>query len=233
MPRKAMQDLGFQACCLWCDAPDVGSQSRCGACIQHHRTVRERLAVLPVDDPLSQLAKEIMAMAAAPHRHDHDEVHGAVLRQQQRLAGGLGPAAEMLTGGDVAALFSEQRARKKPNVIRDVGNQNDPSVRPPSAASAQQIGEVSLPIDPVMMDHYGARTVPSQPIAPVNREERLGEDTALTDRVHAASLTDRQLDDEVAEIFEAIEFQQRQQQRRDLKQALDDVRSLVDDDLDF
>ena len=75
--------------------------------------------------------------------------------------------------------------------------------------------------------------MPSQPIAPVNREERLGEDTALTDRVHAASLTDRQLDGEVAEIFEAIEFQQRQQQRRDLKQALDDVRSLVDDDLDF
>lgn len=233
MPRRAMQELGFQACCLWCDAPDVGTESRCGACIRHHQSVRERLAALPVDDPLNQLAKEIMAMAAAPHQHDHDEVHGPVLRDQQRLAAGMGPQVQAATGDDVAALFSEQRARKKGNILRDIGNRNDSSLLPPTPANALQIGETSLPVDSALVAQYGARTVPSLPITPVNREDRPGEDTVLTDRVHAASLTDNTMDDEAAEIFEAIEFQQRQQQRKELKRALSDVRSLVDDDLEF
>ncbi|MDA7492081.1 hypothetical protein N8392_00905 [Candidatus Poseidonia sp.] len=233
MPRRAMQELGFQACCLWCDAPDAGSETRCGSCIRHHRNVRERLGALPGDDPLGQLAKEIMAMGAAPHQHDHDEVHGAVLREQQRRAGALGAKTTAPTGEDIAALFSQQRSTKKANVLRDVGNQNDPNQQPPTPTAAQKIGETVLPVDPSLVEQYGARTVPSQPIAPVNRDERPGEDTALTDRVHAASMTDSTLGDETAEIFEAIEFQQRQQQRKELKRALSDVRSLVDDDLDF
>ena len=67
--------------------PDVSGVARCSPCIQHHRNVREVLASAPPDDPLYQLAKEIMAMAAEPHRYDHDEVHGNALIEQQRLAG--------------------------------------------------------------------------------------------------------------------------------------------------
>ena len=51
--------------------------------------MRETLAAAPPDDPLYQLAKEIMAMAADPHRYDHDEVHGNSLIEQQRLAAAL------------------------------------------------------------------------------------------------------------------------------------------------
>ena len=41
------------------------------------------------DTPVAKLARELMAMASAPHRYDHDEVHGEILRKQQRLAVGL------------------------------------------------------------------------------------------------------------------------------------------------
>ena len=80
--------------------------------------------------------------------------------------------------------------------------------------------------------NYGARTVPSVPIQPVNREERLGEDTTLTDRVQAAAQTSS-MDDEVAEIFEEIEFKRRQSERKELKSTLSDIKKLVDDDLEF
>ena len=81
-----MQELGFQACCLRCDAPDEAGVSRCSTCIQHHRSVRETIAAAPPDEPLYQLARELMAMASEPHRYDHDEVHGSSLMEQQRLS---------------------------------------------------------------------------------------------------------------------------------------------------
>ena len=82
-------------------------------------------------------------------------------------------------------------------------------------------------------EHYGARTVPSKPIQKVDRSERSGEDTTLTDRIHAAAATDQALDEETAEIFEALEFKQRQSKREELKSAMKEVKELVDDDLEF
>ncbi|MGB0515746.1 MAG: hypothetical protein ACPGKR_02250 [Poseidonia sp.] len=232
MPRKAMQELGFQACCLRCDAPDVSGVARCSPCIQHHRNVREVLASAPPDEPLYQLAKEIMAMAAEPHRYDHDEVHGNALIEQQRLAGGLVGQRTKLDGDDVAAVFQEQREREKPNVLQDIANQNPWKNRPMRASEAQKVANEVLSVEGGYDPHYGARTVPSKPIEKVDRTERPGEDTTLTDRVHAAAST-HELDEEVAEIFEDIEFNQRQSKRKSLKAAMDEVKELVDDDLEF
>ena len=67
----------------------------------------------------------------------------------------------------------------------------------------------------------------------VDRSERIGEDTTLTDRVHAAAAADSNLDPQAAEIFEELEFKQRQSKRKALKSAMDDVKELVDDDLEF
>ena len=73
----------------------------------------------------------------------------------------------------------------------------------------------------------------------VNRFRRLtevkrsGEDTTLTDRIHAAAATDQDLDEEAAEIFEVLEFKQRQSKREELKSAMKEVKELVDDDLEF
>ena len=99
-----MQELGFQACCLRCDAPDEAGTSRCSPCIQHHRSIREVIAAAPADDPLYQLAKELMAMAAEPHRYDHDEVHGASLLQQQRLAAALVDAPALRSATTISGL---------------------------------------------------------------------------------------------------------------------------------
>ena len=66
----------------------------------------------------------------------------------------------------------------------------------------------------------------------MDRSERIGEDTRLTDRVHAAAGQDG-MEDDVAEIFGDIEFKQRQSKREDLKSAMKEVKDLVDDDLEF
>ena len=232
MPRKAMQELGFQACCLRCDAPDESGTSRCSPCIQHHRSIREVIAAAPADDPLYQLAKELMAMAAEPHRYDHDEVHGASLLQQQRLAAALVDAPAKPDGLSVAQLFDQQRSSSKANALRDIGNQNPWKDAPMEAKEAQEMAETTWAIEGQETVHYGARTIPSQPIQPVDRSERIGEDTALTDRVHAAA-SQTSLDEDTAKIFEDIEFNQRQAKRQALKSAMDDVKTLVDDDLEF
>ena len=232
MPRKAMQALGFQACCLRCDADDAPGLERCTGCIQHHRSVRETLAAAPPDDPLFQLAKEIMAMAASPERYTHDDVHGDVLVQQQRLAGALVAPSSPLTGDDVASAFQARRNAPKTNILRDVANQNPWKDKGFDAHDAKSLAETTWSDEDHNPTTYGARTVPSKPIQPVDRSDRLGEDTALTDRVHAAASTD-EADEETAEIFEAIAFKERQWKRSELKSAMDDIKEMVDDDLEF
>lgn len=233
MPRKAMQTLGFQACCLRCDAPDDAGLARCSSCIAHHRSIREVLAAAPTDDPLYQLAKELMAMAAAPHHYSHDDVHGAALNEQRRLAAGLVDEVAPMDDVDLAAMYEKQRQTSKRNVLQDVGNQNPWKDRPLLAEDAKTVAQNTWKLEGEAVDeHYGARTIPSQPIQQTDRSERPGEDTKLTDRVHAAASTSG-MDEEAAEIFETLEFQERQAKRTALKEALQDVKELVDDDLEF
>jgi len=228
-----MQELGFQACCVWCDAPDDSSAKRCGSCIQHHRNVREHLAAGPPDDPLFQLAKEMMAMAADPHHYDHDEVHGPVLRELQRRAGSMVDAPVRSTTASIDELFQQQKMKKNVNVLQDIGNQNPWRHQPLEAEKAQQMADELWGLQKDENAHYGARTVPSKPIQEVDRSERSGEDTKLTDRVHAAAATEKYLDEDAAEIFEELEFKHRQSQRESLKSAMKEVEKLIDDDLDF
>ena len=51
------------------------------------------------------------------------------------------------------------------------------------AADAKKVAEETWLLNPDVDQHYGARTIPSKPIAKVDRSERIGEDTTLTDRV--------------------------------------------------
>lgn len=172
-----------------------------------------------------------MAMAAAPHRHDHDEVHGAILMEQQRRAHALNPSSPAPTQDDVEAVFERLKHREKTNVLRDIADQSTQTLA--STNEAVRLGEGVFSVNPTQLEHYGARTVPSQPIAPVDRSPRTGEDTALTDRIQVASDTPKGLDDDAVEILEAIEVRQRQDERQALKQALEDAKNLVNDDLDF
>ena len=171
-------------------------------------------------------------MAAEPHRFDHDEVHGDSLIEQQRLATALVGTPAPRTAEDIVTIFEEQRTMEKVNAIRDVGNQNPWKDAPMQAEDAKKVGEETWLLDQRIDQHYGARTIPSKPIAEVDRRERIGEDTKLTDRVHAAA-SQSGLDETSAKIFEDLEFKQRQSQRKELKEAVKDVKDMIDDDLEF
>ena len=122
-------------------------------------------------------------MAAAPHHYSHDEVHGASLVEQQRLAAALTDGPTPRTEEDVMSLFTEQRTKDSFNVLQEIGNQNPWKDNPLEPQQAQKNGRRSLEETEEAELHYGARTVPSKPIKPVDRSERSGEDTVLTDRV--------------------------------------------------
>ena len=85
------------------------------------------------------------------------------------------------------------------------------------ASEAQEMANDVLSVEGGHDPHYGARTVPSKPIEKVDRTERPGEDTTLTDRVHAAAST-HDLDEEVAEILRTLSFDSGNQNGRASKQ---------------
>jgi len=234
MPRRAMKELGLQGCCLRCDEGDIVGSQRCKRCISHHRTVRETIASAPVEDQLFQFAKELVAMAASPHRHDHDEVHGPELLEQQRLAAALTTAAPLPSSEEVGDLFATQKNTQKPNLIRDVANQNPWKDSAPEVEVATQIGQNAWSDEEAeaSIANHGARTIPSKPIAKVDRSDRVGEDLQLTDRLHAAADAQK-VPVELAEEVEMLGFETRQKARRDLKDAISDLDEILDDDLDI
>jgi hypothetical protein len=234
MPRRAMKELGLQACCLRCDEADVGGSQRCKGCISHHRNVRELIAASASEDELFQFAKELVAMAASPHRHDHDEIHGEVLLEQQRLAAALITATPLPTSEEVGDLFASQRNNEKSNIIRDVANQNPWKDDAPEVDVATKIGQEawSDAEAEASIAHHGARTIPSKPIAKVDRSDRLGEDLQLSDRIHAAADA-QNVPEELADDVEAIGFEARQRARKDLKDAISNLDEILDDDLDL
>jgi|TARA_B110000240_G_scaffold182301_1_gene214984 hypothetical protein len=229
-----MKELGLQACCLRCDEADVGGSQRCKGCISHHRNVRELIAASAAEDELFQFAKELVAMAASPHRHDHDEIHGEVLLEQQRLAASLITAAPLPTSEEVGNLFTSQRNNEKSNIIRDVANQNPWKDTAPEVDVATKIGQEawSDAEAEASIAHHGARTIPSKPIAKVDRSDRVGEDLQLSDRIHAAADA-QNVPKELADDVEAIGFETRQRARKDLKDAISNLDEILDDDLDF
>jgi hypothetical protein len=219
MPRRAMKEMGFQACCLLCDASDEGAMDRCKSCIGHHRGVRDLLAKAPVDSSLYQFAKEILMMAAAPHRHDHDEVHGPALTHQQQLAAALTEEKPLPSSEDIVEVFQRQRAGKDEGVVAS------------DASTVESLNQAMF-VDQVQMEQYGSRTVPSRKIEQVDRSDRSGEDTELTDRLEAATeaqTAPRELVDTVEERV----FEERQKSREAWKSTLSDVKNLLDDELDF
>ena len=164
MPRRAMKDLGFQACCLRRAAPDIAGSSRCRKCITHHTKVRELIAKAPQSDELFQFARDLLAMAANPNRYDHDEVHGPVLREQQFLANEMAETKPLPTSEDIGELFANQAKREKKNVVQSVANQNPWKDELPPEEVLDIMAD-SLQAEDI--DH-GARTIPSRPIAAVD-----------------------------------------------------------------
>ena len=225
MPRRAMKEMGFQACCLRCDAVDVVASVRCKRCISRHTSVRDQIAAVSYDDPFTQLAKEMLMMAAAPHRYDHDEVHRDVLIEQQQLAAGLSEPVQKSTIEDIEKIFEQQKSRQKVNVIKDIANQNEWRDTAPSKDEQQEMIEMFGESD---HSKYGARTIPSKKIKQVDRSERGGEDLTLTDRLQAATNA-KQVPVDEKEQVEKEGFEELQKQRRDWKSVLSEVEDLLEE----
>ena len=225
IPRRAMQEMGFQSCCLLCDARDVAGTKRCRSCIDNHSKLRKRVDRLGSESPLAQFALELLQMISSPQKWDHDEVHGAELRRLQVLAGSLAPPAKQTTTEDISNLFAEQAAKEKGSVIQKVANRNPWKERPPDAEQIERFG-ANLPVVEDLMP--GARTNPNRPIPKVDRSDRVGEDRELVDSVASRAEDDDSL------------VEKRSKARKDWGKALDLVDEILDgkeedveDDLDL
>ena len=228
MPRRAMKDLGFQACCLRCDAKDVAGSERCRSCISHHKRVREQISKASPSDELFQFARDLLAMAASPNRYDHDEVHGPSLREQQVLANSLAEAKPLPTSEDIQSVFAEQAKRDKTSVIQTVGNQNPWKDQLPPEEILEHMAEV---LEVEEMNH-GSRTIPSRPIATVDRSDRLGEDRKMVDKIEAGKVSSK-APESLKEVIEAETIAQRELARKEWERVQSGVSELLDDDLDL
>lgn len=228
MPRRAMKDLGLQACCLRCDAEDIAGSSRCKSCITHHKKIREMIAKAPASDELYQFARELLAMASSPNRYDHDEVHGPALREQQRLANSLADTKPLPTSEEISDLFASQSKRDKTSIVQTVGNQNPWKDELPP----EEILEYMADTLEVTEIEHGARTIPSKKIAAVDRSDRLGEDRKMVDKIEAGKVAS-DAPESLKEVVEAVTIAERERAREEWEKAQSGVSKLLDDDLDL
>ena len=223
-----MKELGFQGCCLRCNASDVTGSSRCRTCIESHRSTRELIARAPQDDPLFRFARTLSTLAAAPHQHDHDLVHGSTLVEQQRLAAELVDINPPPTAKEIAQTFIEQGKKIDFNPLRDIGNQNTWGKEGPSKEIVADAGKML----PYTGESPTTLTKPSKNIKPVDRSDRVGEDLEMSDRLHAIEEV-ANLPEEIHDVVGKDILKQRKDARLNWTEVVTGVSGLLDDDLDL
>ncbi|MGB1432140.1 MAG: hypothetical protein ACPIFP_02260 [Candidatus Poseidoniaceae archaeon] len=219
--RRAMAEMGLAGCCAWCDAPDTPGSERCRTCIATHRSVRDRLAA-GADAPIDQAARRLLSLMAEPHRHDHDPVHGPVLKEQIRRLG-ISARNQASTQADVEAAFAASRARDKGSVVTSVGNRLGDA---PEADTARQLGEAVF--DPEQINAEARRTIPSRPIATVDRSDRLGEDPALEARISGERKAAEEPVESLRSVVEKAHVEGSIKRREALGGLLDEVDDLLE-----
>ena len=213
--------MGLAGCCAWCDAPDTPGSDRCRACIATHRSVRDRLAA-GADGPIDQAARHLLSLMAEPHRHDHDPIHGPVLKEQMRRLG-VSARSRASTQADVEAAFAASRARDKGSVVTNVGSRLGDA---PEADTARQLSEEVF--DPEQINAEARRTIPSRPIAAVDRSDRLGEDPALEARISAERKAAEEPVESLRPVVEKAHLEGSIKRREALGGLLDEVGELLD-----
>ena len=216
-----MAEMGLAGCCAWCDAPDTPGSDRCRACIATHRSVRDRLAA-GADGPIDQAARHLLSLMAEPHRHDHDPIHGPVLKEQMRRLG-VSARNQASTQADVEAAFAASRARDKGSVVTNVGSRLGDA---PEADTARQLSEEVF--DPEQINAEARRTIPSRPIAAVDRSDRLGEDPALEARISAERKAAEEPVESLRPVVEKAHLEGSIKRREALGGLLDEVGELLD-----
>ena len=178
-PRKAMKSMGFQGCCLRCDAEDVSGLKRCNGCIELHTKVKSML-ISDVDSELLQHMRELYSMLSKPEMFDTDEVHGNELSYQQSLVSNVEFDEGFVYPEDIEELYIKQKSSEQRRIMQDLVNKNPWKNKPPSHDIAKLIGDETWNDDELAKQEYsGKRTIPSKEIAPINKDERIGEDLKI------------------------------------------------------
>ena len=212
-PRKAMMEMGFQGCCLRCDAKDVANLPRCGNCIEIHRQIRNMIAENDGSSELLQHMSDLFQMLSNPEKYDNDEIHGKELVKQQRLIGSVDYERGFQYPDEIENLFSKDSKQSK-SLMSDLINKNPWKNKPPSSEVARVIGEETwLDEELGNISYDGKKTVPSKKIEPIDRSDRLGEDLDLLKNI---------------EMNNKDEIEEMKRKRK----SLDDVISSLDDILD-
>ena len=178
-PRKAMKSMGFQGCCLRCDAEDVPGLKRCNGCIELHTKVKSIL-ISDVDSELVQHMRELYSMLSKPEMFDTDEIHGKDLIYQQSLVSNVEFDEGFVYPEDIEELYLKQESTEQRRIMQDLVNKNPWKNKPPSNDIAKLIGDETWKDDELSKQEYnGKRTNPSKEIAPINKDERIGEDLKI------------------------------------------------------
>lgn len=212
-PRKAMMEMGFQGCCLRCDAENIPNLQRCDNCINVHRQIRNQIAENDGSSEILQHMSDLFLMLSNPEKYDNDEVHGKELVKQQRLIGDVNYERGFEYPEEIEDLFNKDINQSK-TLMSDLINKNPWKDKPPSSDVARVIGQetwLDEELDKISYD--GKKTIPSKKIESIDRSDRLGEDLDLLKNLEINT------EDDVEEI-------------KRKRKSLDDVISSLDDILD-
>lgn len=128
----------------------------------------------------------------------------------------------------LSSVAIKTKAKKKRNIVQEVGNQNKwKNELPPD----EVLDIMAKSLNPE--EHYdGQRTIPSRPIPAVDRSDRPGEDSQMSDRIEAerrAAKAPKPLRD----IVESATLDEMKRERSDWKKLSSEVSDLIDSDLDL
>ena len=159
-PRKAMMEMGFQGCCLRCDAQDIVNLPRCGDCIGVHRQIRNMIADNDGSSEILQHMSDLFQMLANPEKYDNDEIHGKELVKQQRLIGSVDYERGFQYPDEIENLFKKDSKQSK-SLMSDLINKNPWKNKPPSSEVARVIGEETwLDEELSNISYDGKKTIP-------------------------------------------------------------------------
>ena len=116
LPRRAMEQMGFAICCLFCDAPDVAGTERCKKCIAAHTRSRDRLSG-QATTKADRLSRELVTMLASPASYIDDPEHGELMLHYVTLISEHQGTVSAKTQEEIEQMFERQRRQKTTSLI--------------------------------------------------------------------------------------------------------------------
>ena len=212
-PRKAMKSLGFQGCCLRCDAVDESNLFRCKTCIDNHKKIKN-IIISNDESVLIQHMRELYSMLSKPEMFDNDEIHGEELTYQQSLISGVSFDGGYVYPEDISELYNKNESQPK-RLLQDLASKNVWKNRPPSNEIAKMIGDETWTDEELAMQNYdGKRTLPSKTIKPTDKNERVGEDRLIGVR---------------SSVEDSLEAQNKNLSRKKWNSLIDELDEILDD----